>query len=397
MAFASGSVSFRRFAISGSPLGEDHDKLAATLAEFAFGRRGAADPTLQVGWINPTHLFDHEINPAKIGFGRFAHIAMRIDRLSVPAAVARSYQRLEEEAALAASGRAFLSRSEQRAAKETAKIRIEQEMKSGAFRRMSSVPILIDLLTNTLLLGGGGANAGDRLIELFGNTFNRPLIPIDADQLAERLLGTNARVLEQIRPFHLVEEPNEAPDGELPQISTSFLGREFLSWIWYLTDATASPGLKLRNGDEITVAIDRSIRLQCDFGMTGVAALTADAPAGLPEARAAVAIGKQPTRSGLVIGSPVGEFALTLDGPKMAVSGMVVPEEEASDNRGPRELLEERFERCFDSVGLLDVIFETFLRVRVGANWGATLSDMQKWARAAAGSANRSAARAAIA
>lgn len=391
MAFASGNVSFRRFFISGKPLGDADDRFLKALNECAFGRRGSADPATQCGWISGRHLFDHELTAEKVAFGRYVHLALRIDKLNVPGAVARSLMKMEAEAALQANGRAFLNKTEQRMARESGKLRIEQEMKSGAFRRIAAYPLLIDLEAGVLLFGNTGEAAGERLLELFGNTFNRALIPADADTVAERTLGSESRALEQARPFYLALKPEGFDDGDgLSAAGVYFLGREFLTWLWFLIDtqqtavlrrgarglAGASPS---HSGDEIAVMIDRTLRLECAFGVTGADVITADAPAGLPEARAALSIGKLPTKAGLLIGSPAGEFGLALDGPRMTVSGLVLPEGERTDD--PRAALEERFERCFDCATLIDVLFELFLRRRLRADWAQMQSEMIAWAR----------------
>lgn len=381
MGFASGTVTCRRFYVSGAALGEVDDAFIAQLNEYAFGNRGSADPTVQLGWINPTHLYDNRLSGEKIGFGRFAHLALRIDKLGVPGNVAKSLMKMEEEAALAASGREYLSKTERRLAREAGKVRIEQELKSGAYRRIASYPLLLDLEANTLLLGNTSSAVGDRLLELFGNTFSRALIPADADQVAERLLGANTRVLEQLRPFHLVAVPGDfGGEPGLPDAnSVQFLGKEFLTWLWFLIDTQQTEGLRLRSGDDVAVMIDRTLRLECDFRLTGTDVITGDAPAGLPEARAALAIGKQPTKAGLLLGSALGEFAFTLDGPRMNVAGLVLPANEEEGD--PRGVLEDRFEKTFDCYALLDLLFEAFLRQRTAGAWSETHVAMSAWAR----------------
>ena len=380
MAFSSGLVTFRRFFVAGKPFDEVDDRFVNALREYRFGAAGSADPTTQMGWTNPTHLFDHDIAPEKIAFGRYVHFWLRVDKLNAPSSVARSYQRLEEETALKASGRAFLTKTEQRLAREAAKLRVEQEVKSGAFRRMSTIPVLMDLESNTLLLASTSSAASDQLLEIFGNTFRRALEPADADRLAERLLGSNARALEQVRPFHLVRPPEGTDDADaMPGVDVAFLGKEFITWLWRLIDSDEPNTLKLRSGDAISVIIDRSLRLECDFRMTGSTVVTADAPAGLPESRAALAIGKQPTKAGLIVGSAVGEFAFSLDGRKMTVSSLVLPDDQ--EERDVRASIEQRFERCFDLTTILDVMFETFLRARISDHWGEAERDLKRWAK----------------
>lgn len=388
MAFASGAVSYQRFFISGKPLGVVDDRFVAALQEYAFGRRGSADADVQMGWITSRHLFDNEILGEKVALGRFALLGLRIDSLKPPASILRSYVQMEVDAEQRATGRAFLNKAERQRARDKARLRLEQEARGGSFRRTTGHTLLIDLENNILLLGSLGASVADRLTELFGNTFHRALEPVHADALAQRILGTRTRTLEQLLPFQLVPppEPVDAEDRSAV-VDVAFLGREFLTWLWFLTDTQRTDVLKLRAGDQVAVMIDRSMRLECPSGATGTVSLAADGPASMPEARAALMTGKLPTRLGLLLGSPAGEFSLTLDGARMAVSSLTVPE--AADKRDPRLLLEERCEQVLDCTTLLDALFELFLRVRTAASWNATLAEMRSWALGAAARARR--------
>ncbi len=380
MGFTSGMVAFQRFRIAGKSLGSVDDDFLRAVNDYGFGKRGSADPYTQVGWIPAGALFDPELTAEKVAFGRFAYLGLRIDKLNPPANIVRSYVQMEEDVALRASGREFLTKGERRQARETAKERAEQEARSGMFRRIASYPLLIDLERNELLFGNLGATVAEKLLELFGSTFQRGLDPVQPDPLAETLMREESRALEQLTPFHLVESPFEG-DGDgssLDHVDLNYLGKEFLTWLWFKLDAERS-SLTLTDGNELTVMIDRTLRLECDFGMTGTDVITSDAPAGLPEAKAALAIGKQPTKMGLVIGSTLGDFSLVLDGRKWTVSGLILPEDD--EDRSAAEAFEQRFELIFDCAHLLEVIFELFLRNRVARDWAGELRSMSAWAR----------------
>lgn len=383
MAFASGPVSFQRFFVTGSIQDEITDTFVAALNEHAFGRQPARGDDVHFGWIGPGHLFETTLAPERIAFGRFAHLALRIDRTAIPGNILRSYIRMEEETAREASGREFLSRGERRAAKEAATLRAEQEAKAGHFRRMSAYPVLIDLAGPTVYLGTPGAKVAEVLMALFSDTFGMALEPAGPEHVATRsmIAAKNARALETLAPLHLVEPPDAYGDegeGDFAARHLAFLGRELLTWLWYHSDAQDAP-LRLRAGNEITVMLDRTLRMKCDFGLTGTDVITADGAASLPEARAALQIGKQPTKAGLIIGAATGEYRLTLDGERLTVSGLVLPEQEQGE-RDPRALLEERFEAITDAADLLDALFELFLHRRTARDWREELTAMSAWA-----------------
>lgn len=378
MALASGTVSYQRFLVDGRLADDISDEFVAALNRRSFARAVAQSDSTQFGWIGPTHLFETDLVAERIAFGAFAHLAVRLDRARVPSNVLRSYIRMEEETALEASGREYLSKGEKRAAKETALQRAERELAGGAFRRMQSYPVVINLQHKEVLLGNTGAGLADRFMQLFADTFGAGLKPADPDHLAARLLN-NSRALENLAPAHFVRPPADAGEAgnDLPAGDLAFLGKEFLTWLWFQTDADRG-ALRVRDRDDVTVMIDKTVRLKCDFGLTGSDVITADSPTALPEAAAALRAGKQPVKMGLVLGGAAGEFRCTLDGPRLTVSGLQVPED--GTVRDVRARLESRFELITDAAHLLDGLFELFLVRRTGRDWAAEHRRMSTWA-----------------
>lgn len=382
MAFASGPVSFQRFQISGAGIAEMDDAFVDALSARAFGKTGLLSDDIQLGWIGPNHLFETEILAASIAFGRFAHLALRVDRLKAPPNVVKSYVNMEQQIALQTSGREFLSRGEKRLAKQAALDRVEKEIRGDGFRRMNSHPVLIDLEEGTVYLAALGANVADQLMQLFSDTFGGGLEPADVERTTLRLMsGTkHARAIENLTEGALVRPPDGYDEGGA-KFSTgdlSFLGKELLSWLWYQIDSDEG-ALQLASGDHIVVMIDQMLRLKCDFGMTGTDLITADGPTALPEARAALAIGKQPNKAGLIIGGPSGEFRLKLDATRLSVSGLILPGGDAEADE--RERLEQRFEQVADAAHLIDALFELFLHKRVAGDWDVEWRKMSAWAQ----------------
>ncbi len=381
MGFASGLVTFQRLLITGKVNDEITDQTLKALQSNAFGRIPTLPDETQHGWIGPRHIMDADFDVDAVAFGQYLHLAIRVDKLKAPASIVRAYCRIEEAAAREAGGREYLSKGELRKCREAAVLRAEQEASAGNFRRMGAFPVLIDLAGGEVLVGTLGPAAGDRTSKLFSDTFGVALEPATPQVTALRLLSAtrDARGLENLAAFHLVRPPDGSEaTTDFPDRELSFLGRELLTWLWFRSDQGEGP-LHMQHADEVTVMIDKLLRLKCDYGQTGVDTIMADGPAGLPEARAALRSGKQPNKAGLLIGSPIGELRLTLDGPRLTVSSLCLPENE--DEKDARARLEQRFERVFDAVHLLDAVFELFLRERIGRDWERRLREMSAWAR----------------
>ena len=177
MGFVSGAATFRRFWIQGEGVGRDiDDEFLRKLASRGFDAREATlRSERQMGWIGPNHIFETRLEPERVAFGRFALFALRMDTFAAPSAVLRGYQRLEEEAALHASGRQFLSRREKTLAREAAGAKLEQEARDGAWRRLASWPVMVDLHEQIAYLGQLGDRTAGIFCELFQDTFGAPL------------------------------------------------------------------------------------------------------------------------------------------------------------------------------------------------------------------------------
>ena len=383
MGFASGTVTFRRYSICGAHPDSLSEEWLSAIAARAFGRqREEQSDGVETGWIVPNHLFDVDFSsPERIEYDCFVYLAMRMDRTAPPASIVRSYQRMEEAAALEASGRDFLSRTERRLAKEAAVGRAEKEARAGMFRRSSAYPVLIDLRNGVVYFGNLGSAAGSRLLTLFSETFDTTLASNSAEEAAYRIADRKGwvRAFEDCQPSHFAPAPmSGADDGSavFPGEDRSFLGREFLAWVWFRTERRE--GLfELPNGEGVTVAIDRAMHLVCSYDLTGTDTIRCDVPGSSPEARAALQIGKVPTKMGLLIGSAAQEWALTLDGPGLGVSGLRLEKPEEDD---PRAQLGERFGQICGFGMVLDGLFEVFLRERLQDEWRQASAAMSRWA-----------------
>ena len=393
MGIASGRVSFRRYRLGEPRPRKLDDALIKRLREHAFGAsHSLCADGIETGWIAPTHIFDTKLTVSKVGAGRFVHLAMRLDRTAAPPTVVRSYRRMEELAALQASGRKALSKQERQQAAEAAEARAQKEARQGAFRRISVHPVLLDLSDRTVYLASLGSTVDAKFRLLFADTFGATLTPVDSAELASSLAeGTGRhRQYEDAVAFHLVDPPGGEARGNasFDQADRSFLGREFLTWLWHAVETgdgtvalTADGRHNLPAG--AAVAIDRVLQLDCDFQVTGRDIIYHDGPAGTPEAKAGLRSGKQPRRAGLILAAGGDEYSLVLDALRMQVSGLGLPD---SDEPDPAVRLEERCQHIVRLAALLDGLFAAFLKMRFSREFHTRLGRIRSWAQNGNGS-----------
>lgn len=384
MGIASGSVSFRRYQAQGKIPKVVDQEVVELLKAHAFGtaERAVADGT-EVGWIAPTHLFDTEIELEKVTADRFLRVVMRVDRTAAPPDVVRSYRFIEERAAMEASGRSRLNKEERRQAAEAAGARAEREARRGAFRRITAHPLLFDPERRTVYFTSLGGGAHDKLVSLFASTFQARLEPLGAAELAFRHAGESGhgRSYEDASPAHLIESPaNGEATGE--EQDRSFLGREFLTWLWHEVDQgdgtirLPADG-RTRRPAAAAIVIDRTMQLDCDFKISGRDVFYGTGPARFPEARAALTTGKQPTKMGLVLAAGEDSYALTLEMPGLFVRGLKLPE---VDEPSGSARLEERCRHIVAVADLLDALYGTFLKDRLGRDHAKRLGRLRQWA-----------------
>ena len=384
MGFASGSVSFRRFAVVGkSPKALDQgllDKLAEhALKEGEFGVPGEEE----YGWSGGRHVFDAQFSFEHNVFADCLHFALRIDTNKVPTELKKAYQLMEEEAVAAGNPSGFISKGQKKDVKDTVRQKLDDELRSGKFRRSKLLPLLWDVQNATLYCSASGSSF-EKLAELFERSFGLELAPLSAGSLALRMLepAGKRRAYEDFRPTRFVHGPEgESQYPEYPWVAKGpqpkdFLGNEFLLWLWHEADARTSTVATESAGD-VTLFIDRSLDLDCAYGQTGKDGLKGDGPSRMPEARDGLRSGKVPRKAGLVLDANGQQYALTLGAESLAVGGGKLPDVEEADS--PRVLFEERIALLRDLCKAIDGLYHTFLKLRAGSSWEGYVGAVRKW------------------
>jgi hypothetical protein len=383
MGFASGSVSFRRFAVVGeSPAAVDQallDKLAGHALEV--GEFGAEE--VEYGWGGGRHVLDGSFAFEHNVFADALHFALRIDTNKVPGDLKKAYQFMEEEAAAAGNPSGFISKGQKREVKDVVRRKLDEDMRSGRFRRSKLVQVLWDLPTQTLYAAATGS-AFEKLAELFERTFELKLVPITAGSLALRLLEPRGRRrdYEDFRPTRFVNGPEG--EGQLPDYPWTakgpepkdFLGNEFLLWLWHEADSRTGI-IPTDSAGEVTVYIDRSLDLDCAYGQTGRDGLRGEGPSRMPEAKDALRTGTVPRRAGLIVDAAGHQYSLTLNAEAMAVGSLKMPEVEEAES--PRVVFEERVAMLRDLARSIDALFDTFLKARATSGWESYTSGVRRW------------------
>jgi len=374
MGFASGSISFRRFAVIGNAPESVDQALLDKLAEHALRPTEMGIPEEEeYGWSGGRHVLDGSFTFENNVYGDALLFGLRIDTNRVPAELRKAYQLQEEESAAADNPSGFISKLQKRDAKDVARRRVEEDLRSGKFRRSKLVPILWDLPTQTIYCNLSGPSQ-ERLAELFERTFGLSLLPVSSGAAAMRYLEPKGRRrdYEDASPTRFVYGADgEGQRPEYPWVSKSaepkdFFGNEFLLWLWHQIDS-----------GEATAIIERTLDLDCAYGQTGRAFLRGDTVTKMPEALDALRTGKVPRKVGITIESTGAQYTLTLAAESLSIGKLKLPDVEEAEN--PRVLFEERIGLLRDFCRVIDELFGEFLKLRTGGSWEGHVGTIRKW------------------
>lgn len=383
MGFASGSVTFRRLKVEAKEKFGPSEELLDKLREQALkeGRIGLPDE-LAYGWSGGRHLFDSAFSFEHNVYGEFVMFALRIDTNKAPGELKRAYQAMEEEALAAENPSGFLSKAQKKEAKESAKAKLEEELREGRHRRSKLVPVLWDTANHTVYSPATGKSL-EMLREIFERTFGAMLEPLSAGSAGLVFMEElgRKRDYEDLKPTRFVLGPEgEGQVPEYPWVAKGpepkeFLGNEFLLWLW--KEAETHEGvIELSDRTDATIMIDRSLDLDCAYGQTGKDSLRGDGPTKMPEARDALRSGKLPRKAGMILVAGGEQFAFNFGAEGLAFGSAKLPEVQA-DNA--RQLIEERLEHLQTLCRTVDELYSKFLKVRCSGSWAGWITDCRKW------------------
>lgn len=159
---------------------------------------------------------------------------------------------------------------------------------------------------------------------------------------------------------------------------TRFLGREFLTWLWYRTD--------LAQGDAAFELGDRKVDLWFDARLTLEAlgdvkeqnVVKSETPTETEEARASLQSGKQVREARLRLVADDKQWTMTVRADDLSIHGLKVP---GLITREEEEQLHERLSLMEEAEDLVDLLFARFLEVRLDDDaWRTEVAAIREWA-----------------
>lgn len=160
-----------------------------------------------------------------------------------------------------------------------------------------------------------------------------------------------------------------------------FLGQEFLTWLWRLSEEEG--GLEIKDLGWVQVMLGERMVLAPSMGAEGARVTVSGPQSSLAEAREGLRQGKlvEALRLGLEIQGE--EYWLTVSAAELSMGGLKLPSHAPGDE-GPQDaegLVLERVALIENALNALDGLFKAFLEIRLDPAQGPGLrQDMGAWA-----------------
>lgn len=162
---------------------------------------------------------------------------------------------------------------------------------------------------------------------------------------------------------------------------TEFLGREFLTWLWFRSDSQEGV-FDLGELGTAEILFEGKMTLEPDGEERGDSVTCAGAGFRLGEARFALTRGKKVTRASLRLIRGDDEWSFSLDSAWLNFSGLKVPKVMQDAGEDADGLFYERMFLIEQPIAVVNALFEEFVRIRVSSEWGRVeLPALEEWIR----------------
>ena len=360
MAINSTPMAFVRFSVD-TPSSEFWSTFDDAIRGAVFVTEEGA--SISSGLVTWDDSFKTDFSYACYNKGEYVAFQFRVDERKVPPIIKKQYVSKKVEEYKAANEGRFPSREIRKEISENADLVLLQ--------RAFPVPSFCELIWNprSQVLYAGSANTKmlERLVEFFESKFQLYPRIMSSVELGKRLFVGSEEYIARITAF---EE-----DG-----SSTLLGHEFLTWLWYSLDSEIMTGISVREKPVAAGLLDRiSLTLPGD-NKEKVIVVTSD-PNAVHEARLALFQGKSVDEIALAMTVGDSEYTVTLDRGIYSIKNVKPPKHDGTrtDDDEDGKFFEKMFflEEVCDAI---DAMYKEFLSKRLDlSEWEVLKNEQREW------------------
>jgi recombination associated protein RdgC len=370
MGLRKGTVSFSRYRLIGILPDRFPDFFNERIKKFAFQTLWRIAEEKAAGWTDLEDPLDPDFPYTSYASGRYLLFSLRIDRKSIPPSLLRLRVTEAERSKLKETGQKKLYREQRDAIKESVRL----DLLGRTLPIPSFFEICWSVADNTLILCSLSDKVFEDLQPLFKDSFQLTLIPyIPWDQRLPKAKQT------QPGGAGRVVEPPPLP-ALPPGVDPPTLTREFLTWLWFKSEER-NGRILIPGAGECEVFFTRRLVLESGEGEYAETVVCQGLHADLKEGKEALRQGKKITAARLRVGRDKTEWEFTFKTDRFQFQSMrlpILPDREEEEIGREGQLLE-RIDLIEKAAGVVDLLFQSFLRQRLSNGWEAEMSRMQKW------------------
>lgn len=376
MGLTKGTATAVKYKITGELPDNFRGAFDERIKRFAFSGLPTGEEGKSIGWTSIDNLLDTDFSFANYSLADYLVFSLRIDRKVVPPALL-NLKMLEAQRDLQAQrGKGKLHKSEVKDLRDCVRLDI--------LRHTSPIPSTFDVCWNVsqgwVVLGSLSEKISDDFIDLFSRTFNlslRPFVPWDISSVDTVTADGLAFVLKGA-PSAVEESPG---DEGVKHTDASFLGRDFLTWLWFKSHQRGGSVMVPDVGD-VELRFVRRLILESGEGPYSETVSCQGMHSNLTEGKAALRRGKKikEARLKLAEGPDYVEFTFKADGfqfQTLTFPPSFTAEEDEEDREGR---ILERISILEKTISLMERLFSLFLMTRTGPSWiTEETAQMEKW------------------
>jgi len=358
MGLLKGNFSFVIYRVNGDLPGGFRDFADRQLKSFAFQE---LLPTTEksFGWTSLENPLDTTFPYLSYSVGDYFTFLLRIDRKIVPPSLLRIRILEREKELREEKKRKKLYRNERE--------EIRDAVYLSCLSRTPPTPsfseICWNLTTGKLLFSGSGKKTLEDFEDLFKRTFERKLTPWLPWDLEDRDRETADKML-------AITGEGAGQASAEGKKDLSFLGMEFLSWLWFKSEERGGTILLPGRGDMGLIFV-RKIVLVSGEGEYAETVTCQGIHADLREGKAALREGKKirEARLRVDLGSEQWEFTLKADTFRYQSLRLPVTVDFSDEEEGREGRLLERIQLVETLLGTMEKLFQHFLTLRLSPSW----------------------------
>jgi len=378
MGLRKGAVSFSRYRLIGSLPDHFPDFFNERIRKNAFQTVWRTAEEKAAGWTGLEDPLDTDFPYASYALGRYLLFSLRIDRKSVAPSLLRLRVTEAERSKLLETGQKKLYREQREAIREAVRLEL--------LGRTMPVPSFFEICwsvpESTLYFCSLSDKVFEDLQAIFRDSFQltlAPYVPWDPPLPSEGQTPQRgaADVNGALSPYK-----SALPLGVDPLM----IGREFLTWLWFKSEER-NGRILIPGAGESEVFFIRRLVLESGDGEYAETVVCQGLHADLKEGKEALRQGKKITAARLRVAYDNTEWEFTFKADRFHFQSVKLPtlpegEGEQIDREG--QLLE-RIDLIEKAAGMMDLLFQSFLKRRLSNDWEAELSRMQKWILSSSG------------